>query len=390
MNRPADSRFFGGETSADVASPAKSAGSSTAARRRGAQVGLGPRPTMHDVAVLAGVSLKTVSRVVNLEPGVKDDRRRLVEEAIVALGFRPNNIARSLRTGLGPAAVGLIIVDLLNPVYAAHARAVESIANRHGAVVVIASSSEDPSRERALAIDLLRMPVDGLILVPAGNDHRYLEPHMRLGAPVVFMARPAEHIEADAVVRDNVGGSRLAVEHLIAYGHRRIGFVGASEQLFTSRGRLEGYQAALVEAGIPVDLTLVRMGAGQVQLAQIAASQLLAAEDGPTAIFASDNRNCVGVLRAVQAAGRPIAVIGFDDFELAEMLPTPVTVVGYDSGDLGRTSAELLFSRLAGDARPPQRITLPVRLIPRGTGEIPPFAASSSAHRVAQTTRPLA
>ena len=331
------------------------------------------RPTMRDVAEHAGVSLKTVSRVVNMEPGVRPTVQRRVEESVAALRFRRNVVARSLRTGHHLGSIGLIVADLMNPFYSAIAKAVEGVAGRHNAVVIIASSGEDALRERELVTNLLDRPVDGMIVVPAGNDHRYLEPERRMGARIVFLDRAAGMIEADAVVLDNVNGARRAVNHLIKRGHRRIGFVGDSAAIHTAQERLEGYRGALEAGGLSYDSELVRQGSSVVELAESAAGDMLAMNDPVTAIFAANNRNCVGVLRAVRASQHQIAVIGFDDFELADLLPTPVTVVSYDAGEVGRSAAELLFARLAGDSRPPQRIVIPTRLIQRGSGEVPPW-----------------
>jgi len=327
---------------------------------------------MRDVAERAGVSLKTVSRVVNGEPGVRSEMQGRVEEAIAALGFRRNVAARSLRMGHPIGSIGLVVADLMNPFYSAVASAVEGVARRHDTALIISSSSEDAHSEQGAVLTLLARPVDGLIVVPVGDDHRYLERERQLGARVVFLDRAGGMIEADAVVLDNVGGARRAVEHLLRRGHRRIGFVGDPATVHTAVERLEGYRAALAAAGIPFDPDLVRMTSSAPEVSESAAGQLLALEDQLTAIFAANNRHCVGTLRAVRAAGRPVAIVGFDDLELADLLPIPVSVIAYDPGELGRAAAELLFSRMAGDSRPPQRIVVPTRLIQRGTGELPP------------------
>ena len=327
--------------------------------------------TMRDVAEAAGVSLKTVSRVVNLEPGVRPELQRRVEDAVASLGFRRNVAARSLRTGHRIGSIGLIVADLMNPFYSSVAKAVEVVAARHGVVIIIGSSGEDATRERELVTNLLHRPVDGLIVVPAGSDHRYLEPERRMGAQIVFLDRGGGRIDADAVVLDNFRGARLGVDHLIRRGHRRVGFVGDSAGVRTTGERLEGYREALGAAGIAYDAQLVRLGSPAVEMAETATRQLLDMADPATAIFAANNRQCIGVLRAIRAAQRPIAVVGFDDFELADLLPVPVTVIAYDPAELGRAASELLFSRMAGDARPPQRIVIPTRLIQRGSGEIP-------------------
>jgi LacI family transcriptional regulator len=337
------------------------------------------RPTMRDVADAAGVSLKTVSRVFNREPNVRVDVRERVEGAAVAMGFRRNMTAKNLRTGEAVSSIGLVIADLLNPFYAAIATAVEAVANRHMATMIIGSSAEDPARERQIVTELLERHVDGLIVVPTGLDHRYLEPRRRLGVHVVFVDRPGNGIEADSVVLDNVEGARRATEHLLGSGHRRIGFVGDSEIVQTAQERLAGYRIALDEAGVGFDPALVAFGSPRSELAEVAARRLLSAENPPTAIFAENNRNCIGVVRAIRALDRPVGVVGFDDFELADLLTVPVTVVGYDPGELGRAGAELLFSRMGGDLRPPQRIVIPTRLIVRGSGELRPEPAVGAA-----------
>jgi LacI family transcriptional regulator len=325
---------------------------------------------MRDVARAAGVGLKTVSRVVNMEQGVRPEMQQRVEEAIVSLGFRRNVAARSLRTGYHIGSIGLLVADLMNPFYSSVAKAVERVAARHDAVIIIVSSGENATRERELVLNLLHRPVDGMIVVPAGSDHRYLESERRRGAQIVFLDRSGGHIEADAVVLDNFGGAKRAVDHLIRRGHKRVGFVGDSTTVQTAVERLEGYKAALAAAAIPYDPALVRLGSPAVELAETAARQLLALENRATAIFAANNRQCVGVLRAMRASQRQVALVGFDDFELSDLLPMPVSVIAFDPAELGRAAAELLFSRMAGDARPPQRIVIPTRLIQRGSGEI--------------------
>jgi LacI family transcriptional regulator len=333
---------------------------------------------MHDVAELAGVSLKTVSRVFNHEPNVRPDVRRRVESAAVNLGFRRNFVAKNLRTGLATSSVGLVIADLQNPFYAAIAMAVEAVANRNSATMILGSSGEDVVREQRVVTGLLERHVDGLIVVPTGGDHGYLEPRRRLGVHVVFVDRPAIGIEADAVVLDNIDGAYRGTRHLLNLGHRRIGFVGDSQMLTTAQERLAGYKAALTEAGVPLDPALVRFDAQRAEQAEVAARQLLTGTDPPTAIFAENNRSCIGVIRAIRSIDRPVGLVGFDDFELADLLATPVSVVGYDPGELGRAGAELLFARMGGDIRPPQRIVIPTRLIVRGVGESPRELAVSS------------
>jgi LacI family transcriptional regulator len=329
------------------------------------------RPTMSDVARAAGVSLKTVSRVVNREPGVRPDTSDRVRLAIEELGFRRNEAARVLRQGHVSRTLGLVIEDMANPFYFGIMRGVEEAARGLGLLVIAASSDESGERERELTLALCERRVDGLILVPAADDHAYLLPEMRLGVPIVFLDRPPQGIDADTVLVDNVGGADAATSHLLEQGHRRVAMVGDTPTLYTSVQRLRGYRNALERHGLPFDERLVRLGRHDVRDAEGAAKELLALPDPPTAIFAGNNRSTIGVLRASAANGRT-ALVGFDDFELAELLPVPVTVVATDSVELGRRAAQLLLERLAGRNGRPKTVVLPTTLVQRGSGEIVP------------------
>lgn len=335
------------------------------------------RPTMRDVARTAGVSLKTVSRVVNGEEGVRPDTTEKVNAAIAALGFRRNDIARALRGGKRTRSLGLVIKDVANPFYSQIARGVEEIARAHDLLVISGCSDEDPARERHLIRSLCERRVDGLLVVPSGTDHRYLIPEINMGTPAVFIDRPPEdalegEVVLDTVLLDNAGGARAAVTHLVEHGHRRIACLSDLPDIFTARERLLGYEKAMREHGVTVDPSLVSAGQHDVGGAEAAMAGLLALADPPTAVFTGNNRLTVGALRAIQAAGSGTALVGFDDLELADMLATPVTVIAHQPAEMGRRAAELLWRRMAGEDLPPQRVVLPTRLIARGSGELPP------------------
>jgi LacI family transcriptional regulator len=331
------------------------------------------RPTMRDVARRAGVSLKTVSRVVNGEDGVRPDTTEKVNAAISALGFRRNDIARALRGGKRTRSLGLVIKDVANPFYSQIARGVEEVARTNDLLVISGCSDEDPARERHLIRSLCERRVDGLLVVPSGNDHRYLIPEINMGTPAVFIDRPPEDaLQADVVLIDNAGGARAAVTHLVEHGHRRIACLVDLPGIFTARERRRGYDEALREHDVPVDESLIRVGQHDVAGAESAMAELLALGDPPTAVFTGNNRLTVGALRAIQAAGAGTALVGFDDLELADMLATPVTVVAHYPAEMGRRAAGLLCRRMAGEELPPQRVVLPTHLIVRGSGELPP------------------
>jgi LacI family transcriptional regulator len=327
---------------------------------------------MRDVASTAGVSLKTVSRVVNRENGVRPDTAARVEAAIASLGFARNDVARSLRRGRANA-LGLVIEDVANPFYSAIARTVEDAARVHNHILITGSCEEDAERERELVLRLLRRSVDALLIVPAGDDHRYLLPEIGAGTPIVFLDRPPRGVEADTVLLDNVGGARAAVEHLLRHGHERIAYVGDMPPLYTASERLAGYRAALRDAGLRPDDGLVGSGSHDAASAERAVRELLGLAAGrrPTALFTANNRNTVGALRALRDGDGTVALVGFDDFELADMLPVPVTVVRHDPAEMGRIGAEMAYARLAGDDSRPLRRTIACAVMARGSGELP-------------------
>jgi LacI family transcriptional regulator len=327
---------------------------------------------MRDVAERAGVSLKTVSRVINEEPGVAVATAARVVDAIAELGFQRNDLARSLRQGVTSSTLGLVIEDVANPFYSAIAQAVESAARDRGYLLITTSCEEDPERERELVEALLRRRVDALLLVPASRDHAYLARATADGTPVVFLDRPPVGLDADAVLLDNLGGARAAVEHLLAHGHERIAVIADPPELYTAAERLAGYREALAAAGVPIQEELLRLGTHDAPQAETVVRELFALppDHRPTALFAGNNRNAVGALRALRDAQQPPALVGFDDFELADLLS--VTVVRHDSQRMGAHAAALAFDRLDGALQQPRTVIVPTELVVRGSGEVPP------------------
>jgi LacI family transcriptional regulator len=244
------------------------------------------------------------------------------------------------------------------------------VTRESGLLLITGSSDEDAARERELARLFFERRVDGLLIVPAGNDHRYLLPELRVGMHAVFIDRPPGNIEADAVLLDNAGGARAAAEHLLGRAHRRIALVADDVAIVTQRDRWRGFCDALRALGEPVDETLVRFGVHDAATAEHVAGELLSLASPPTAVFAANNRIAIGVLRALAAHEADVALVAFDELEVAELLARPLTTVSYDPADLGRKAAELLLRRLEGDDRPPQRVILPTTLVVRGQQEV--------------------
>jgi LacI family transcriptional regulator len=331
------------------------------------------RPTMREVAALAGVAIKTVSRVVTGVPTVDPAIAARVREAADKLGYRPNLTASSLRRGDGrTATIGMLVEDAANPFSAALTRTVENVARERSVVVLVGSLDEDPARERELTRALIDRRVDGLVIVPAGRDQSYLISEQSSGTCMVFVDREAGLLDADAVVSDNRRGAVTAVNHLLAAGHRRIAYVGDRASIPTAAQRFDGYRHALEVAHIGCDDGIVRHTGSSEASAIAATEQLLSLPNPPTALFTSQNFVTIGAVRALRALGLQdtVAHVGFDDFPLADILSPGISVIAQDVEQLGRTAAEMLFGRLDGDASPTRTVTVPTRLIQRGSGEI--------------------
>jgi LacI family transcriptional regulator len=330
---------------------------------------------MQDVAARAQVSTKTVSRVVNGQSTVSPDIARRVQDAIRMLDYHPNMAATSLRRAdRKTSTIGLLLEDVANPFSSALHRAVEDTAIRHGMLVFAGSGDEDPDREGEVLAAFVSHQVDGLIVVPAGGhwDRLFVE-QQRQGTPVILVDRLVEFLDADSVTADNRAGARDAVRHVAARGHRRIAFLGDARSIWTARERQAGYAEGLLAEGIPYDPGLVRQDFPTIELAEGAAIDLLALADPPTALFTAQNLITVGAIRALRQRGlqHRVALVGFDDLMLAEILDPAISVVAQDPRALGRTAAELLLARLAGDRSPSKHVVMPTRLVMRGSGEIP-------------------
>ncbi|MFG2352792.1 LacI family DNA-binding transcriptional regulator [Streptomyces sp. NPDC048521] len=331
------------------------------------------RPTLADVAREVGVSAKTVSRVLNEDGPVSADTREQVLAAVAKLGFQPNLMARNIRVGGPDTTVGLVIPDLGNPFFGAVARAIEDTVRDRGLTLLMGSSADDAHRERALTDKFLARRVSILIVVPSvGADHSHLKPHRTAGLPVVFLDRPGIGLATDSIVSSNRAGAHHGVAHLIAHGHRRIGFVGdLPTRLYTRRERFAGYREALREADLPYDRSLVA-GAHDQQGAEAAASKLLDLADPPTALFAGNNIMALGIVAELARSKRKdVALVAFDDVSLAEALEPALTVVAQDPEEIGRAAAATALARLDGDRSRARTVTVPTRLIVRGSGEQP-------------------
>jgi len=334
------------------------------------------RPTMVDVARAAGVALRTVSRVVNDDPTVGPAYAARVRAAITALNFRPDERARQLRTGVA-GTIGAAVRRIAE-VHLALA-AIEQTARATGLRLLAASTDFDESTERDILVSMCRQRLDGIIVEPFGNNHGYLEPELEAGLPMVAMDRPMSGISVDCVMSDNAAGIGMAFHHLHQRGHRRIAYIGDSERVFSGRERAAAFRAALVAHGQPLtdlvhpgDITSERVGASL--------DTALRGPDPATALVTGNLDTTIAVLRrlGLPAASR-LAIVGFDEVPLADLVRPSLTVVAQDTATIGRTAVELLSARIADPSRPVQTVVVPVSLKMRGSGELPPRKALSAA-----------
>lgn len=330
---------------------------------------------MREVAALAGVSLKTVSRVINTEPAVSAEVRSRVLAAVDRLDYRHNHAASSLRrSDRKSSTIGVLLEDVANPFSSALHREIEDVALERGVLVLAGSSDEDEARERQLIAAFTSRRVDGLIIVPASHDHSYLLSERRAGTSMVFVDRPPAFLDADSVLTDNRAGARHGVAHLLAHGHQRIGYLGDLMTIITATERFRAYQEELAAAGIELNPQLVRLNVHGLEKAEAAAADLMALPHPPTALFTSQNLLTIGASRILHRLNlhQRIALVGFDDVLLADLLEPGITVIAQDPSAMGRRAAQQLFKRIDGDHSPSVHLVVPTRLITRGSGEIRP------------------
>lgn len=331
------------------------------------------RATMKDVAARAEVSLKTVSRVINGEPNVNPTLAERVNAAARELNYQPDIGARSLRRlDRRSMTISALLGDLANPFSAVILRAIEDKAAARHVSVLGASIMEDPQRERELIRAMSRHRVDGMVIMTMNHDDSFLQQELDAGVAIVYVDRPSLNIEVDTVLSESRQSVRDGVAHLISYGHRRIAYLGDLVTIATALDRRQGYDDALSAHGIAIDEQLVTMDLRSVEDSREAVIRLLDAPNPPTAIFASQNLLTIGAVEILQRRKleHKVALVGYDDFSLANLLSPGVSVIAQDLSALGAIAADLLFERIDGYSGPPRTVELPTTFIPRGSGEI--------------------
>lgn len=324
------------------------------------------RPTLNDVAAEAGVSGKSVSRVINGAASISPELRARVEAAVEKLNYVPNTLARNLKVGAGDT-IGVIVDSISDPFFAALMSTVETAALDAGLTTVFGSTGNDPDRERRQVERMAMQQVRALILAPVPRSHDYLSRYAA-AMPVVLIDRAVEVEGYDTVRVDDRGMTRTAIEHLVRHGHRRIAFVGADLWYATARDRLAGFTDVMVAGA---DSHLLRPTPPTDADAERLITELLGQPDPPTAVFASNAGAGRRMAHALHTTGHAdLAFVSFGDFPLSQSLHPPVTYVDHDPRTIGLAALQRVLDNLGEHPEPPRDIVVGTALVPRGSGEI--------------------
>jgi LacI family transcriptional regulator len=324
--------------------------------------------TIREVAESAGVSYATVSHVINNTRLVSQETRERVLTAMTALNYRPNALARSLRQGK-TNTIGLVLPDSANPFFAEISRSIEDEAFKKGYSVFLCNTELDTERELFYVDVLSKKQVDGIIFVAAGDQADSLDLLLQRNMPVVMIDRNVPNVEVDAVLTDNQLGGYLATRHLLDLGHKRIACIAGPSSITPSAERFIGYRKALEEAGLLFDENLVIRGDYHAQSGMEITHSILKMNPRPTAIFALNDLMALGALRAAAEAGysvpKDLAVIGYDDLEIARFTNPPLTTIAQPKKEVGVQAINLLVDRISRKSGPPSRLLLAPELIIR-------------------------
>lgn len=325
--------------------------------------------TLSDVAAHASTSVKTASRVINGDEKVTPEVKVRVEQAVIALGYQVDLLARSLRKGVDDV-LAVVVPTIGDKFFATAIEEIEAVALDRDTQIIIASNHQDPIKEKQVIRQLEQRSVSGMIIVPNSADYSF----MKLSpTPTVFLDRGPDRFDADVVQVDDVFGAQLATEHLIASGHKNIAVVSDTFKVKTSCLRVDGYKAALRKHKITVEEKYVFMGAVSMDDGSRIAAELLRNSPEVTAIFSSRSTITMGILRVLHERNRhDIALISFGDFEMAQVVEPKISVIDHSPRELGRLAALRVFAKIDGEKFEPETLMGHLSIIRRGSGEIPP------------------
>jgi LacI family transcriptional regulator len=329
------------------------------------------RATLRDVARIAGVHPGTVSRALNPETEalVRDETVRRVREVAAELGYRPNPLARGLKTNRS-FTIGVIVPDIQNPLFPPIIRGIDDRLGEAGYTPLIANTDNDPARERVDFEAMRARQVDGIVTATARVDHELLDEIATTGIPLVLVNRRVEDGSLPSATADDHVGARLAVEHLVELGHTKIAHLAGPPDVSTGRRRHEGFAEGMREAGLDPGLVRVGRAFTEPEGARLC-RELLDAGEPFTAIVAGNDLMALGCYDVFAERGivcpRDVSVVGFNDMPFADRFSPPLTTIGIPHYEIGVAAADLLLERIQGREDGPAEIVLPARLIVRGS-----------------------
>lgn len=326
--------------------------------------------TINDVAKKAGVSITTVSHVINKTRYVSKELREKVNRAIIEVGYTPNQLARSLRSGVS-TTLGLMIPDNSNPYFAEIAKTIEAIGFEFGYSVILCNSAGDLKKEKAYIETLLSHMIDGIIFIAVNSKLENLMKIKEQGIPFVLVDRNIPEFDGDVVLVNNEIGGYLATKHLIDLGHRKIACICGPSDVTPSADRVKGYARALKEAGLPFIDQYVVAGDFEYQSGEVAFEKLSKLNDRPTAIFVCNDMMAIGVLRRAKSMNinipEDISVVGFDNIHFSSAVSPSLTTVSQPTQEISEQAVNILIKKIqkGGEARTGVRIVLNPELVVR-------------------------
>ncbi|WP_346857829.1 LacI family DNA-binding transcriptional regulator [uncultured Draconibacterium sp.] len=328
--------------------------------------------SMNDVATRAGVSIATVSRVLNNNGNVNEATRAKINKAIKDLKYQPSRVAKRLRSkSISSNLLGVLIPDIENPFYVDVLRGIEELAYNNNYAIIMCNFGQDEKKEKLYLEILQSEAIDGLIVAPAHEDDPLLKKMVKDGLPVVCVDRGLKDANVDVVLVDNVTGAYTAVDYLIKSGYKRVAYIAGLKAIPSSNLREQGYRKALEENGIAYDEELVKFGNSKHESGVELCNELLKLPNPPDAIFTGNNLITLGALETIQKwklkIPEDIAIIGFDDMQWSSSLNPPLTAVRQPAMEIGKRAVELLIQRIQDPERSSIQMTLNTELMKRSS-----------------------
>ena len=328
--------------------------------------------SMNDVAKKAGVSIATVSRVLNNSSNVNEATRVKILKAIKELKYQPSRVAKRLRSkSMSGNLLGVLIPDIDNPFYVDVLRGIEDVAYKNNYAIIMCNFGQDEKKEKLYLEILQSESIDGLIAAPAREDDPQLKKMVKDGLPVVCVDRGLTDIDVDVVLVDNVRGAFSAVDHLAKSGYKRIAYIAGLPSIPSSRYREKGYREALAVNGLLVDDDLIKYGNSKHESGVELCSELLNLENPPDAVFTGNNLITLGALETIHRMRlkipQDIAIVGFDDMYWSNSLNPPLTAVRQPAVEIGKRAGELLIQRINDPQRPTIQMMLNAELMKRSS-----------------------